>query len=741
MSNIQIGDQTWELHDADGSVVRSAAPMRSGARLSAQWRVFGPWGPETMCDAADVAAVNDPASIHGPIAIPRDPRIEAWVAALSAMPESVTIADIERAGRDVTPTDHAIDLDELFGRPDGLACHQAIAVAELTLDKAGEVALGCGADWWMQGWVDGEAVFDTLATGNNKAVVGPGSHTIHLSLAAGRHLLVARLISGSFGWSFAAALIDPAEAQRRTLVSSPDWRFLTPPGAEGDDAAKIETAVVYAPADTMDPKRAIRTDTAYQDLTAEFAFCWESTWADAGFIFRATDPRHHYLVHFPVVGQHARSEHFWGCVSKVDERGYVEVIHMEMIHGVSSLIGSWHHVKVSVEADTIRVWVDGRPMSAVIDDTYGAPGYVGLWAYESDGGTSRDAASCCFRHLCVTGGAAEAPDYATTPAPVRNWFHVTDVGSCGGCGSIVRAANGDLLAGNWTHRLRSRDSGRTWIVDDDQPPGSGPLWALPDGRLAMFSVASDPPFTITRSVSDDNGRTWSSKPVGRFGFPEHLPWTHCYCCDVLPSRSGALCLAAYTVTGGEGTMVFIDGQTHDRRPPPGSANYCVRSTDDGESWSAPVNLDGGPHGSPGQVAKEGSEISVAQRSDGAILALVRPYRSPVMWETWSRDDGVTWQPLARGPFPMYACTQSMTSTQNGALIVGGRFPGLGVQVSHDGGMTWTGYMIDNACWANGAMFEIEPNVVLFIYGGRMEPRQLRGQLIRITDDGIEPVRR
>jgi len=123
------------------------------------------------------------------------------------------------------------------------------------------------------------------------------------------------------------------------------------------------------------------------------------------------------------------------------------------------------------------------------------------------------------------------------------------------------------------------------------------------------------------------------------------------------------------------------------------------------------------------------------------MILVRPYRSPVMWESWSFDDGVTWQPLTRGPFPMYACNQSMISTRNGALIIGGRFPGMGIQVSHDGGMTWTGHTIDNSTWSNGAMFEVEPNVVLFIYGGTGEPQELRGQFIRITDDGITPVRR
>jgi len=139
------------------------------------------------------------------------------------------------------------------------------------------------------------------------------------------------------------------------------------------------------------------------------------------------------------------------------------------------------------------------------------------------------------------------------------------------------------------------------------------------------------------------------------------------------------------------------------------------------------------------VAKEGSEISIAQTKDGNILALVRPLASPWMWETWSKDDGVSWQALARGPFPMYACNNSMISTQSGALIIGGRFPGMGIQVSRDGGMTWTCARVDTVGWANGAMYEVEPNVVLFLYGAKENPRTIRGQLIRITPDDIEPV--
>ena len=87
---------------------------------------------------------------------------------------------------------------------------------------------------------------------------------------------------------------------------------------------------------------------------------------------------------------------------------------------------------------------------------------------------------------------------------------------------------------------------------------------------------------------------------------------------------------------------------------------------------------------------------------------------------------------------MYGC--GMISTQSGTLLIGGRFPGLAVQMSRDSGMTWNFHVIDNTAWANGAMFEVEPDLVLFLYGGRWSPPELRGQFLRVTPDGLEPVR-
>lgn len=133
------------------------------------------------------------------------------------------------------------------------------------------------------------------------------------------------------------------------------------------------------------------------------------------------------------------------------------------------------------------------------------------------------------------------------------------------------------------------------------------------------------------------------------------------------------------------------------------------------------------------------EYSVAQTSGGALMTLVRPDASPFMWEGWSHDDGRSWSPLARGPFPLYACFNSMITLRSGAMLLCGRFPaGNSCKLSLDDGMTWLSYTLDvSGGWAQGAMYEVRPDEVVYLYGGRGpgaggKPWHLRAATLRVV---------
>lgn len=514
-----------------------------------------------------------------------------------------------------------------------------------------------------------------------------------------------------------------------------NWRFVG--GAWQQNTAGVITPSV----NQVDNDLAFYTPQAYQDFEARFEFRWNGHWTAAGFIFRAQDARHYYIVEFPATGQHTRAEHFWVTVSKVDKSGWREILHMQMVHGISSVPRIWHKAKVQVQGRKIRVWVDGRPVSVVEDKTYQAPGYIGLASYNCLGRKQKSS----FRKLTISGQAIQAAAWNGSVRPLRNWGVVDDKNGSA-CTNIGRAGNGDLLTYSSRRLLRSSDNGQTWNADEQKAaiPDSNPyrFRSLPDGLLERYRNTDRLPFKILKSISQDDGRTWSeAREVAEVTFPPEIPFKLFCGSKLLETKAGTLLFFAWARSGFE--LEVLGGRAYQAAPLPWSQSYCLRSTDGGESWSDPVNIDGGPDpaveidGYEQYGKDEFNEVSAAQTRDGQILALIRPIHSPFMWETWSDDDGRSWTPAARGPFPLYACTNAIVSTSLGVLLVGGRFPGLTVQASYDNGMSWQGYVIDTCGWANGAMYEIEPDVVLFVYGGWEKPRQLRYQILRVTPEGLK----
>jgi len=527
------------------------------------------------------------------------------------------------------------------------------------------------------------------------------------------------------------------------------WCFIGGPW-QGDEAGLV---IPHQGED--DENLAFFTEKVFSDFEAEFEFRWENVICGAGFVFRAQDARHYYMVHFPCTGQQYRAEYFWAAISKVDESGWVKVLKMELVSGTPSEIGTWHKVRLVVEANEIRLWVNGRPFPVVVDDTHPGPGCVGLESYSGTGGGPRS----CFRGLRIRGKVEPVPGWDETIQPVQNWFYPTlenTYGNVHHLSSITRAPNGELLmklaCGDEFHGgqdntpvlIRSSDNGRTWSAMQKLPDRllHGALHTTHDDRLLQMSVPDEWPHPILIAESQDNGRTWSEyQQCGTLGFPEDVDLA--YVISLLETRNGDLVLFILN----HSTKALTSGGPHqwgDKEPDHPWGDYCIRSTDGGRTWSAPVNLNGPkPEGfeDRGMIKKHfGSEVSAAETREGKIVAFVRPFYEPVMWETWSVDGGQTWTPAHRGPFGMWACHNSMLRTASGALVIAGRHPGLAFNLSYDDGMTWRCYRFDTTFWANGFVCEIEPNVVMYASTAKYSDPHVRVHLFRITSEGPEPVR-
>ena len=154
---------------------------------------------------------------------------------LRSVPESVTVTGEEHAAARLEAIRGVLDFAGQFGGwglkplPPGkkAAAHPrrskrfsfhdvgriCYAFAKIDCPNAGKLLIGAGADWWMQWFLDGKPVFDTLRGGNignretywNRRVCSPKDFLFDVDVAAGEHVLAVMVKSGSKGWALASA--------------------------------------------------------------------------------------------------------------------------------------------------------------------------------------------------------------------------------------------------------------------------------------------------------------------------------------------------------------------------------------------------------------------------------------------------------------------------------------------------------------------------------------------------------
>ncbi len=141
---------------------------------------------------------------------------------LTRIPASLSMGGTTAAPRQLKTQGGVIDLQVAFGGPvkEG---RTAYVYFEVESPKAQTVPFGAGADWWMQWWVNGVMVFDTLEKGNAKPDFTLKDHIFKASLAQGKNIVVARVISGSNGFVLAAG--GPREVAAPCLFSEAKERI------------------------------------------------------------------------------------------------------------------------------------------------------------------------------------------------------------------------------------------------------------------------------------------------------------------------------------------------------------------------------------------------------------------------------------------------------------------------------------------------------------------------------------
>jgi len=102
--------------------------------------------------------------------------------------------DKEIGGKDVSLKDDAIDLKGLSGGAGSLkAGKTAVLFAVIKSDGNQDLAIGAGADWWMEWYVNGRSVHSTMSTGNGSGAYSVLNHSFSLPLVKGDNRLLAVL--------------------------------------------------------------------------------------------------------------------------------------------------------------------------------------------------------------------------------------------------------------------------------------------------------------------------------------------------------------------------------------------------------------------------------------------------------------------------------------------------------------------------------------------------------------------
>lgn len=283
---------------------------------------------------------------------------------------------------------------------------------------------------------------------------------------------------------------------------------------------------------------------------------------------------------------------------------------------------------------------------------------------------------------------------------------------------LARAANGDLLVsfctefdcqpGGRAYLLRSTDDGRTWsapvpIMRSGKPDGcinlSVGLTTLRDGtilypccdaRLTRKWDQHDADLIILRSA--DHGTTWSAPTPCFTGVKEPFAYG-----NIIELANGDVLCPIW------GKRVAEEQW----------ASGLVRSHDGGRTWGEHVTIAYDPDAA--FVAGETdptvfhcagyNETTLLELQDGRLLAVLRQQGVQggrrELDSAMSADGGRTWSAPTR--MELWGTSPSLHLLPSGLIVLGYRNhlgnpqglgePGVGVSLSHDHGLTWSGHML------------------------------------------------
>ncbi len=182
-------EQGGELELSDLQVDQESSPYQGSEPFPERWTLFGPVDEEYM------------------------PPLQG----LTDVPETLD----GQEGRLFRLTNHTLDFAKVFG-PGEKKVGWAFAVLDSPIDCG--YSIGAAADWWMEFYVNGEKVLDTMSLGNVEYPFNIWNHVANVRLRKGKNLLAVKVKTGST--SSVLMMGGPLELADRTVklkLSKMEW--------------------------------------------------------------------------------------------------------------------------------------------------------------------------------------------------------------------------------------------------------------------------------------------------------------------------------------------------------------------------------------------------------------------------------------------------------------------------------------------------------------------------------------
>lgn len=130
--------------------------------------------------------------------------------------ENASVKTIPANAKKLELTDGRVDFSKMFSALKSDA--RIVLYQKFNVPSDGSMTLGMAADWWMECFVNGKDVYNTLKTGNISQNFSPQDHIFNVPVSKGENLIAVRIRPGSGGCKFACGRVPVLDGDPKFLL-------------------------------------------------------------------------------------------------------------------------------------------------------------------------------------------------------------------------------------------------------------------------------------------------------------------------------------------------------------------------------------------------------------------------------------------------------------------------------------------------------------------------------------------